>query len=104
MFGSPRRWFAFEHQSLFLTRKQLWNSFHAPEDVEPALDESLSRLGVDYLDLYLIHWPVAFKKGKGQQVDRDLTENPYPTWQKLEEMVAKGKVRNIGVSKYAPLL
>ncbi len=80
---------------------QLWNTFHAPEDVEPALDESLAKLGTDYLDLYLIHWPVAFKKDKGQEVDFDLTENPYPTWQKLEEMVAKGKVRNIGVSKYA---
>jgi diketogulonate reductase-like aldo/keto reductase len=35
---------------------QLWSTFHAPEDVEPALDESLSNLGTDYLDLYLIHW------------------------------------------------
>jgi diketogulonate reductase-like aldo/keto reductase len=46
----------------------------------------------------LIHWPVAFRKG-AWEIDFDLTENPYPTWQKLEEMVAKGKVRNIGVSK-----
>ena len=35
---------------------KLWNNFHAPEDVEPALDQSLGKLGVDYLDLYLIHW------------------------------------------------
>ena len=34
-------------------------------------------------------------------IDFDLTENPYPTWQKLEELVEKGKIRNIGVSKYA---
>lgn len=35
---------------------QLWNSFHAPEDVEAALDISLQALGTEYLDLYLIHW------------------------------------------------
>lgn len=36
----------------------------------------------------------------GGGIDFDLTENPYPTWQKLEELVGKGKIRNIGVSKY----
>lgn len=86
-------------KDIWITSK-LWNTFHAPEDVEPALDESLTRLGTNYLDLYLIHWPVAFKKGQGQEVDHDLTESPYPTWQKLEEMVQKGKVRNIGVSNF----
>lgn len=107
-------------KDIWLTSK-LWNSFHQPNDVEKALDESLANLGTDYLDLYLMHWcvyaslykkdllkrsfviirPVAFKKdSKSNEVDSDLTENPYPTWQKLEEMVAKGKVRNIGISKY----
>ncbi|XP_006462542.1 hypothetical protein AGABI2DRAFT_72498 [Agaricus bisporus var. bisporus H97] len=86
-------------EDIWITSK-LWNDFHAPEDVEPVLDESLSRLGIDYLDLYLIHWPVAFKKGTNREVDFDRTANPYPTWQKLEEMVAKGKVRNIGVSNF----
>lgn len=89
--------------------------------MEPALDESLSRLGTDYLDLYLIHWsalkliifiaaltqnfrPVAFiNGGKQNELDWELTENPYPTWKKLEEMVNKGKVRNIGISKCVPL-
>ena len=43
--------------------------------------------------------PVAFKAGMNNEIDYDLTENPHPTWQKLEEMVEKGKVRNIGISK-----
>ncbi|EEB91625.1 hypothetical protein MPER_09989 [Moniliophthora perniciosa FA553] len=77
---------------VWLTSK-LWNSFHAPEDVEPTLDESLANLGTDYLDL-----PLALKKD-GTPYDKDLTENPYPTWQALERLVEKGKIKNIGVSK-----
>ncbi|PPQ65906.1 hypothetical protein CVT26_000926 [Gymnopilus dilepis] len=86
-------------EQLWLTSK-LWNSFHHPDDVEQALDESLARLGTNYLDLYLIHWPVAFKPNTSMEVDRELTENPYPTWQKLEQLVEKGKIRNIGVSNF----
>ncbi|KAH9932757.1 NADP-dependent oxidoreductase domain-containing protein [Epithele typhae] len=86
-------------EEIWLTSK-LFNSFHAPEDVEEALDDSLTKLGVDYLDLYLIHWPIAVKKGTADVVDEDLTANPYPTWKKLEEMVDKGKVRNIGISNF----
>ncbi|KAF7365614.1 Aldo-keto reductase [Mycena venus] len=84
-------------EDIWITSK-LWNFFHAPEDIEPALDDSLTKLGTDYLDMYLIHWPLARKDG--QPYDKALTENPYPTWQKLEEMVEKGKVRNIGVSNF----
>ncbi|EIW52463.1 uncharacterized protein TRAVEDRAFT_32150 [Trametes versicolor FP-101664 SS1] len=84
---------------VWLTSK-LWNSFHAPEDVEAALDISLQALGTEYLDLYLIHWPIAFKKGTDNVLDEALTANPYPTWKKLEELVDKGKVRNIGVSNF----
>ncbi|KAG6866171.1 hypothetical protein C0991_007721 [Blastosporella zonata] len=87
-------------KEIWLTSK-LWNTFHAPEDVEASLDESLSHLGTDYLDLYLIHWPVA-QNGDGS-LNKKLTEDPYPTWQKLEELVEKGKIRNIGVSKFQNL-
>ncbi|KAJ8583337.1 hypothetical protein M405DRAFT_875950 [Rhizopogon salebrosus TDB-379] len=86
-------------EELWLTSK-LWNSFHAPEDIEPVLDQSLSMLGTDYLDLYLIHWPVAFKKDGNNVLDEGLTADPYPTWQKLEELVDKGKIRNIGISNF----
>ncbi|KAJ7726485.1 Aldo/keto reductase [Mycena metata] len=85
-------------RDVWLTSK-LWNAFHAPEDVEAALDDSLTKLGTDYLEMYLMHWPIARKNG--EPYDKELTENPYPTWQKLEEMVAKGKVRNIGVSNFS---
>lgn len=44
-------------EEIWITSK-LWNTFHAPKDVEPILDQSLERLGTDYLDLYLMHWRV----------------------------------------------
>jgi diketogulonate reductase-like aldo/keto reductase len=47
---------------IFVTSK-LWNNKHHPDDVGPALQETLNDLGLDYLDLFLMHWPVAFKRG-----------------------------------------
>jgi aldehyde reductase len=52
-------------EELFVTSK-VWNTNHRPERVEPAYDGSLRRLGLDYLDLYLIHTPFAFKPGAEQ--------------------------------------
>lgn len=49
-------------EDLFITTK-LWNNKHHPEDVQSALQESLDDLGLDYVDLYLMHWPVAWKRG-----------------------------------------
>ena len=40
---------------------QLWNTFHKKDFVVPACQESLKNLGMNYIDLYLIHWPIAFK-------------------------------------------
>ena len=52
-------------EALFVTSK-LWNSEHAPQDVAPAVKQTLSDLQLDYLDLYLVHWPQAYAKVRGR--------------------------------------
>lgn len=90
-------------KDIWITSK-LWNTKHKPEDVSPALEDSLRKLGLDYLDLYLMHWPVAFKEQTNSDgspiVDLDLTEDPYSTWKAMEKLVDAGKVRNIGISNF----
>jgi alcohol dehydrogenase (NADP+) len=54
--GVPRK-------EIFVTTK-LWNNKHHPDDVAGALQQSLDDLGMDYVDLYLMHWPVAWKRGE----------------------------------------
>jgi diketogulonate reductase-like aldo/keto reductase len=57
-----------KREDLFITTK-VWNHLHEPEDVEWSLNESLRRLGLDYVDLYLLHYPVATEKdGNDQQL------------------------------------
>ncbi|GAB2923087.1 aldo/keto reductase [Paraburkholderia jirisanensis] len=89
---------------LFITTK-LWNSNHRPERVKPAFDASLARLGLDYLDLYLIHTPFAFAPGD-EQDPRDETGKViydegvtlFDTWKALESLVDSGRCRAIGLS------
>lgn len=89
---------------VFVTSK-LWNDSHKPEHVRPALERSLKLLQLDYLDLYLIHWPVAIKHGNwlpGSGEDFvPIDEVPIiETWQAMEECVAAGLIKHIGVSNF----
>jgi alcohol dehydrogenase (NADP+) len=91
-------------EAIFVTSK-LWNTNHRPERVRLALAGSLERLGLDYLDLYLMHTPFAFQAGDEQDprdkngdllYDKDVTL--LETWQAMEALVEQGKCRAIGLS------
>eukprot|EP00958_Prasinococcus_capsulatus_P012284 scaffold1220_cov376-Prasinococcus_capsulatus_cf.AAC.11 len=87
-----------KREELFVTSK-LWNDCHHPSEVEKACRLSLSRLGLDYLDLYLIHWPVAWKKGTVGCPDRSLTLEQ--TWLAMERLQSECSiVKRIGVSNF----
>jgi alcohol dehydrogenase (NADP+) len=91
-------------EDLFVTTK-LWNSNHRPERVAAAFAASLDRLGLDYLDLYLIHTPFAFQPGE-EQDPRDENGNVIydegvslvDTWKAMESLVDQGRCRAIGLS------
>jgi 2,5-diketo-D-gluconate reductase A len=76
-------------EELFVTTK-LWNDQHGFEQTLRALDESLVRLGMDYVDLYLIHWPVPRR------------EAYVESWKALVELREQGLARSIGVSNFNP--
>jgi diketogulonate reductase-like aldo/keto reductase len=89
---------------LFVTTK-LWNNNHRPERVRPALQASLNRLGLDAVDLYLVHTPFAFKPGDDQDprdahgaVVYDDGVTLAETWTAMETLVDEGLTRAIGLS------
>ena len=103
-----------QRDDLWVTSK-LWNTYHRKEHVKPALDRSLSDLGLDYLDSYLIHFPIAqpfvpFETRYPPEWLYDPEADPaemktdavplHETWLAMEGLVEQGLVRNIGVCNY----
>ncbi|KAK9522691.1 hypothetical protein VZT92_019139 [Zoarces viviparus] len=92
-------------EEVFITSK-LWNTKHDPEDVEEACRTTLAHLGLSYLDLYLMHWPMAFQRGKELMPRREdgsicYSDTHYrDTWAALESLVDKGLVKAIGLSNF----
>ena len=91
-------------QDLWITSK-LWNDKHGEDDVIPACEKSLRDLRLDYLDLYLVHWPFPNHHPPGCEVGSRnpnavpyIHENYMRTWRKMEELVNRGLVRHIGTS------
>ena len=80
-----------DRTELFVTSK-LSNDAHQPDDARRAFDETLKALGFDYIDLFLIHWPLPTR------YDGDYVS----TWQALEEFYRDGRARSVGVSNFQP--
>jgi len=95
-----------KREDLWITSK-LWNNAHRETDVVPALEHSLRDLKLDYLDLFLIHWPVAFRpevQSMPAGPDDFLSLNDLPTgetWLGMERCVEQGKSRHIGLSNFS---
>ena len=87
--GEAIRGSGLDRGEVYVTSK-LNNSFHEPDEARKAFDRSLSELGFDYVDLFLIHWPLP-----------TLYDGDYvSTWKTLEEFKADGRSRSIGVSNF----
>ena len=84
-----------DRKDLFITTK-LWNDAHDYHACKEAFAQSMARLGLDYLDLYLVHWPnpVAIRD--------KFEETTKSMWKAMEELYEEGKVRAIGISNYLP--
>ena len=82
-------------EELFVTSK-LWNTDQGYESTLKAFDKTIKDLGLDYLDLYLIHWPVV------KEHKEDWKEAICETWKAFEKLYSDGKIRAIGVSNFKP--
>ncbi len=85
-------------EDIWVTSK-LWNTDHRPDEATAAIQKSIADLGIGYLDLYLIHWPVAFVPGEGTKIDKETTI--VDTWRALENLVRANLTRHIGISNFA---
>lgn len=84
-------------EEMFVTTK-LWNSQQTYEQTRQALEKSIEKLGLDYLDLYLIHWP---NPKPLRENDAWKTRNAE-VWRAMEDLYQEGKIRAIGVSNFLP--
>lgn len=96
-----------KREDLWITSK-LWCNAHATEDVVPALQKTLNDLQLDYLDLFLIHWPVALKPNVmfAQKAEDMISLDEIPTiatWKGMEQCVENGLAKHIGVSNFSVL-
>lgn len=94
-----------KREELWITSK-LWNACHRRDQAIPAIKKTLELLGLDYLDMYLIHWPVALREGtlfpKSREDFLSLDEVPLEeTWRGMEDCHKAGLARHIGVSNYS---
>jgi diketogulonate reductase-like aldo/keto reductase len=102
-----------KREDLFIVTK-LWNTYHRPELVEVNIKDSLKRLNLTYIDLYLIHWPLAFKPGNDPypRVNGHIQYDKVPlheTWKAMEELTKntenlKFLAKYIGVSNFPSIL
>lgn len=93
-----------KREEVWITSK-LWNHCHKQEDVIPALKSTLEDLQLDYLDLYLVHWPHVFKKEffNASKAEETLPTSEVPhieTWRGMEEAVELGLAKHIGVCNF----
>ncbi|TWT33615.1 2,5-diketo-D-gluconic acid reductase A [Posidoniimonas corsicana] len=101
-------------EDLWVTSK-LWNTYHAPQNVRPAIERTLSDLRLDYLDLYLIHFPISlrfvpfekryppgwFFEPNADEPAMEFDPTPlHETWRAMEELVDAGLAKHIGVCNY----
>lgn len=82
-----------DREDIFVTTK-LWREDLGYESTKKELNKSLIKLGLDYIDLYLIHWPANAKNYDNWQ------KTNAETWQAMEELQAEGKIKSIGVSNF----
>ncbi len=83
----------------YFVSSKAWMDEMGYEETTKAIDRSLERLGMDYLDLYFVHWP---RQPKGQPGFENWKELDIETWKALEDAHDAGKIKNLGISNFLP--